>query len=35
MSPATKPAEDSIGTVIFFDFDVDVEFTVKVYAADT
>ena len=30
-----KPAEDSIGTVIFLDFEVDVEFTVKVYAADT
>ena len=35
MSPATKPADDSIGTEIFLDFPVDVEFTVSVYAAVT
>ena len=30
INPATKPAEDSIGTEIFFDFPVEVELTVKV-----
>ena len=35
ISPATKPADDSIGTEIFLDFPVDVEFTVRVYAAVT
>ena len=35
IKPATKPAEDSIGTEIFFDLPVVVEFTVSVYAAVT
>ncbi len=35
MSPDSNQALDSICTVIFFVFDVDVEFNVKLYAADT
>ena len=30
INPATYPADDSIGTVIFSDFPVEVEFTVNV-----
>ena len=35
INPATYPADDSMGTEIFSDFPVEVEFTVKVYAALT